>query len=435
MAQFVESQAGCSSADTDYGYSSVSPAEWEQALQAAEAMLGMSAGTAPQAPIPDPPAAPQLLLPVVDRVERQHDELHEYPEGLVDIPENDKKQTSRVVFTINNPGEYRPVFDASKMAYLVWQLERGENGTLHIQGYMRLKKRLRFRQIQPLLGGHAAVFVARGNEEQCRTYCTKEDTRVEPGEEHGDYDPLAGKQGHRSDLDDIAKMLIAGQKLKAIATAHPAAVARYASGIQLLQELLAPQPPIAREVEVLVLWGGGNLGKTHRVMMNEGLWNAGGIYCVIPGRGPFDMYQGEATLFFDEFDWRAWDIFLMNRIMDKWARIHMDARFHNKSVAWTRVIICANKSPETWYPYADLEVLQAFRRRLRDGCRHITSRDEDITELPPDPEFDKDGELVVPGVRRADFPPTHPPAAAAAGQPSASILVPDSQPPSPTQMQ
>jgi len=425
MADFVESQAGCSSADTDYGYSSVSPAEWEQALQAAEAMLALPASIPPRQPQADPPAAP--ALPVVERVDRAHPQPPEYPPGLVDIPENDGKQTTRVVFTINNPGEYRPRFDAATMAYLVWQLERGAEGTLHVQGYMRLKKRLRFRQIQPMLGGHAAVFIAKGNEEQCRTYCTKEDTRVEPGEEHGDYNPLAGAQGHRTDLDQIAKMITAGQTLKAIATAHPSAVARYANGIQLLLELLRPEPPVERDVEVMVLWGEGNLGKTHRVMMNQKLRNAGGIYSVRPGRGSFDLYQGEATIFFDEFDWRKWDIFEMNSILDKWP-LTVDCRFHNKCAAWTRVIICANKSPETWYPQADLEVLLAFKRRLRDGCLHITSREQEITETLPDPCYNDKGELVpaVVPAPNAVSPPAHPPD---------YVLVPDSQPPSPTQMQ
>lgn len=416
---FVESQAGSSSADTDYGYSSISPGEWEEALQTAEALLAMrgppQAAAAPAAPLPNP-----------ERVERDHPDLQPplYPEGLAEAPENERKQTSRIVFTINNPGDYRPIFDPEKMAYLVWQLERGAQGTLHIQGYMRLKKRLRFSQLQTLLGGHAAILIARGNEEQCRNYCTKEDTRVEPGEEHGDFNPNAGKQGHRSDLDAIAKLCIAGKTMKEIAVAHPADVARYSTGIQLLHELLAPEPETERPVQVVVFWGPSNVGKTHRVMMNPELRQAGGIYTVVPGRGPFDRYTGQSTIFFDEFDYSKWDIYDMNRLLDKWP-LTCDARFHNKSAAWTRVIICANSNPTSWYPYATLEVLEAFRRRLGDGCRHITSREQVPADLPPDPDF------------------SPPPAPAAAPQAAAAaplydpntVLVPDSQPPSPTQIQ
>jgi len=40
----------------------------------------------------------------------------------------------RWCFTINNPGDFRVAFVPAQMEFLVWQLERGEAGTVHIQG-------------------------------------------------------------------------------------------------------------------------------------------------------------------------------------------------------------------------------------------------------------------------------------------------------------
>ena len=42
----------------------------------------------------------------------------------------------------------------------------------------------------------------------------------------------------------------------------------------------------------------------------------------------------------------------------------LDARYHNKYAAWTRVVICANSSPPHWYPNEAPSLLDAFRRRL-----------------------------------------------------------------------
>jgi len=35
-------------------------------------------------------------------------------------------------FTVNNPERWRPEWDAAKMDYLIWAMERGESGTLHV---------------------------------------------------------------------------------------------------------------------------------------------------------------------------------------------------------------------------------------------------------------------------------------------------------------
>lgn len=333
----------------------------------------------------------------------QHPVLQQgVPVEIADLPDDVSRQATRFVFTINNPGDYRPVWDETKMAYLVWQTERAPStGTVHIQGYLRLKRKARFRTIQPLLGGHAAIYAARGNEQQCRDYCTKEDTRVSVGEEHGDFKPDAGKQGHRSDLDSVIADCKLGKSLAVIAADHPREMIKFHAGIQVLYDLIAPQPPIQRDVKVLVMWGDTRVGKTHRVMTDELLRGDGGLFCVIPGRGPFDMYRGEKTILFDEFDYEKWSIFDMNRYLDKW-QLTCDCRFHNKSAAWTRVIICANSSPMSWYPNASQPVVDAFRRRLGSGCRHVTSRLENIHELPPMPDF---GYLIQDGDLPAGDPP------------------------------
>jgi len=489
---FIESQAEASetlSASDSYG--SLDADEWDECMRQTEGLPAVRrTGEPPQeergaASTLGPDAADALLSPsdapaAAGRVDRGHpalgrlaraaaalpyaddgtsnnrpgraddavgqDPVHEYPEGLADLSENTAKQTTRVVFTINNPGVFRPAFDKGSMAYLVWQVERGEQGTEHIQGYCRFAKKLRLRTIQPLLGGHAHVLIARGTEQQCKDYCTKDDTRISAGEEHGTFDPKAGEKGRRSDLEAIAAKCAAGQTLKVIAAAHPGDMIRYASGIAVLHELLAPKPPVERTVTVTVLWGPSGTGKTHRVRTSGSALVTGGIYVVKPGRGPWDRYQGEQTILFDEFNWNKWEIFDMNQYLDKWD-CPLDCRFRDKSAAWTRVVICANSSPLTWYTNSEMEVQLAFRRRLGHGCRHVTTKYQDVALLPPCPDLSpEDGReclLLQPRARDPssstsgdDHAPIRPLAAAAAPAYLLSdILAPDSQPHSPTQRQ
>lgn len=469
MAYFIESQASCSDPDTyDEG---LDEAEWCEAFRAAEARLE-------QRRMDDAPASPRLPTPPLSqRVDREHPlaplaaaaaaaepigDAIDYPEGLADAVGPDA-QVTRVVFTINNPGEERPIFDDTKMAYMVYQLERGKNGTPHVQGYVRFKGRPRFAAVQAMLGGRAHVLRARGNEQQCRDYCTKEDTRIAAGEEHGLFDPEQGKKGRRSDLAAIAKKLIDGKSMKEIAMEHPADYFRYSNGLEKFAALVRPAPPRQREIRVTVYWGPPYTGKTHRVLMNEELHRSGGIFAAEPGPHPWDDYNGEKTILFDEFNWEMWDIYKMNKYLDKW-HCPLQCRYHNKYAEWTRVMICANSSPLTWWEQARMEVLLALRRRLGHGCIHVLSRDQDLSQAVPEPDFEPtDGRQIlqmhpVPRdqstafsnqrhVRPRDLSDA-PAATAASGAPASHaqtltargaipdfILCPDSQPPSPTQIQ
>lgn len=320
------------------------------------------------------------------------------PRAVAEAPYDLSKKCNRVVFTINNPAadvvagpigepvhmrlQGASLWAPEVMNYLVYQFEKGEQGTTHIQGYCRFKNRMRLRTMQQFFPrGH--IEPARGNEQQCKDYCTKEDTRYALGEEFGTFDPDQGKQGKRSDLAAIAADCAAGKPIREIAAAYPGDWIRYHAGIESLHDQLAPKPPLQRQVTVEVYWGETRTGKTHRVLNNPAFQP---LYMVKPGRGPWDRYRGETTIFFDEFDYTKWEIYEMNQYLDKWA-CGLSCRYRDQYAAWTRVLICANSSPLTWYPYASLEVSNAFRRRLGSGCRHIVDVRDNPALLPADPDF------------------------------------------------
>ena len=58
----------------------------------------------------------------------------------------------RWTWTLNNPGDFRPHWDPLTMHYMIYSLERGAEGTPHLQGYTRFSKRLRLNAAKGLLG-------------------------------------------------------------------------------------------------------------------------------------------------------------------------------------------------------------------------------------------------------------------------------------------
>lgn len=298
-----------------------------------------------------------------------------------------RSRSARWTFTVNNPCDWRPLWRPGPMAYLVWQLERGAEGqTPHIQGYVRFAARKDLRAAKNCINCvHAHMEVARGTEEQNREYCTKEETRLEAGEEHGEFQADQGKQGRRSDLEAIADKIKKGVTLKEIAKDHPSDYIRYHTGLAVYAEMVGPSPALARPLEILVLWGPSATGKTHRAMhlMPD-------AYVVVGcGRDPFGRYTGEKDLLLDEFQAEDWKLPVLLRILDKW-KMPLDCRYRDRYAEWTRVIICSNRDPETWCAnrllFTEAQQL-ALHRRVNGCCRRVSSRDSEISSLPNEPRW------------------------------------------------
>lgn len=269
--------------------------------------------------------------------------------------DGDQGQSKRWCFTWNNPGEERPVYDAATMDYCCWEKETGASGTPHWQGYIRFKARKRFAAVKRVLP-QAHIAIARGTEEQNRTYCSKDQTDFE---EHGEYTKDAGQQGKRSDLVEIGAKLVAGTSLKDIALQHPSDMIRYSSGILKYQQIVRPPPPPVRNVHTIVLWGESGVGKSHRCHVCYP-----DLYPVSTGRSPWDSYSGQNTILFDEFNPENWPLTELNRYLDKWP-LELNCRYANKMAEWELVLICSNLNPDLWYLWPGVASQKAaLQRRL-----------------------------------------------------------------------
>jgi len=238
---------------------------------------------------------------------------------------------------------------------MVYQRERGENGTAHIQGYIRFKKQHRFKAVKEWMGEELHIEQAKGTEGENRAYCTKSETRIEGPWEIGEFKET--KKGKRSDLEKIADMLNSNCSIKDVAMEIPGSFMRYHGGIVKYSELMTSDVEV-RDIKCYVLWGTTGTGKTHRARTTYPL-----AYGVINSRDPWGAYNDQTEVLFDEFDWHDWNLVDMNRYCDKWS-CRLDARYNNKIAKWNRVIICANTSPALWWPNAPIELRSAFFRRV-----------------------------------------------------------------------
>lgn len=108
--------------------------------------------------------------------------LHRINSFSVQIPTSEK--FSAWCFTLNNPTEDEFLQlrrEGDGVRFIVWQEEKGEQGTRHVQGYVELEERRRLGYLRRRLSDRAHFEPRRGTQEEAIAYCRKEDTRLEGG--------------------------------------------------------------------------------------------------------------------------------------------------------------------------------------------------------------------------------------------------------------
>ena len=243
------------------------------------------------------------------------------------------------VFTINNPSEGVPLFNGlpEGVAYVIWQLERGAQGTPHFQGYMRFSKRKTLSDIKRLLRYDTAhIEPARGSEQQCVDYCSKAETKVAGPWEFG----VRSKSGDRTDLAEAAKIIIDTGNLSQV---DPAILMKHAGNCVKIASLC--NPPRRDGLQVFLIVGKTGIGKSYSVRDlypdlympfygNSGLW--------------WDGYSGQDVVLFEEFRGQV-PLTKMLQLLDPYP-IRLEVKGGAMPARYTKVFITSNTPPEEWYP-------------------------------------------------------------------------------------
>lgn len=224
------------------------------------------------------------------------------------------QQARHWVFTLNNPDGELP--ECEDVRYVAWQAERGENGTLHWQGYVEMKKKMTLTAMKRWLPT-AHFEPRRGTREEAKEYAMKELTRVDGPWERGTFE---NDQGSRTDIKEAVQAFKAAEpnkRMKMLAENYPEMLIKYPNGFRALnaeltvlpedkefvprqwqQDLLTQLalPPDDRKI-IWVTNTVGNAGKTR--LARHLLLEHGAI--VLSGR-MVDMqyaYNGERIVIFD----------------------------------------------------------------------------------------------------------------------------------------
>ena len=244
-------------------------------------------------------------------------------------------------FTINNPSS-PDVFPAGKpeeVLYIVWQVEKGTEGTVHIQGYMQLAKRMTMTQIHtkwPIFTtGHLEG--AKGSPQQNKDYCTKAETREQGPWELG---TMQAGQGSRSDLAAAAKTIIETGNILDI---NPTVAIKYASGLLAL----AAQAPCPRrdDLKVITVIGPTGIGKSHAA------WECyPGLYTPYYGNSGlwWDGYNGQDVVMIEEFRGQV-PLQKMLQILDIYP-LRVEVKRGAVPARFKLIIVTSNTEPQDWYP-------------------------------------------------------------------------------------
>lgn len=274
----------------------------------------------------------------------------------------------RYVFTLNNPDVVTALFlpqswPDDKIKYCLYQLELGESGTRHLQGYLELLQPMReaaMRKWCPLAHWEVAI----GNRIQCLAYCSKELTRLENpwffdgvkwincGDEHPES--LRALMMPASSAIRSSRSSSLSSKLSSIKErlSNPNCVSteeiadeefelwvRYYRAFEKF--LVMKTPARNHAVEVHVVQGPTGTGKSRWAMESfpGAYWKQRSNW--------WDGYAGHDTVIIDEFyGWLPFDLLL--RICDRYPLLVETKGGQMQFVAKT-IVITTNALPSSWY--------------------------------------------------------------------------------------
>lgn len=277
--------------------------------------------------------------------------------------------------TINNPLNYGFSHDVLKSSLatfsgcVYWCMcdEIGAEKTPHTHLYVAFSNAVEFSTIhQRFYGAH--IEPAKGSHRENRDYIRKEgkwlnsekhETNLpDTFEESGEL-PVETKKESQS--AEIYKMIVNGADNAEIIQAYPTWMKNIKSLDQTRQTVLEKKYRSEfRKLTVNYLWGKTGVGKTRSVLERYGYEN---VYRVTNYSHPFDSYNGESVILFEEF--RS-DIPLkdMLKYLDGYP-LMLPCRYSDKVACFTTAYIVSNISLEAQYPNVQREEPESWKAFLR----------------------------------------------------------------------
>lgn len=260
-----------------------------------------------------------------------------------------RPEAKRWCFTLNNPTineiDLQHALEDLGADYIVFQLEEGEAGTPHYQGFVCFSSKKRLTSLANQIEGAPHWEIARGTVSQNRTYCTKEEGRIGEPTEWGTPPP---EKGARTDLWEIHSKLKAGTlSTKDYANEHFDLFVRYPKLVENYELSQIEPRRDGCEIHVTLLLGLAGAGKSFLAKRLAAELGLGPVYRHSLGKW-WDGYRGERVVIFDDFRGHSLSITDFKLVFDRYA-LRVQVKGASCDLAATHFFITSNVNPLDWW--------------------------------------------------------------------------------------
>ncbi len=263
-----------------------------------------------------------------------------------------RRQSKHWIFVINNPRRpfQNPPIDFESWRrsplFAIYQLEIGENGTPHFQGYVSFKIKIRGDTLSNYFGCKPNLRVRNGKHSEAKAYSEKEDTRQEGPWIYGDDTDIPEGAGARTDVLRVKRKIDEGATIKEIATddelhgvwiRHHRAIAVY----KRLKSVKRRWP-----MEIITLIGETGTGKSR--WANDTFPD---IYAVATPKGSgtyFDDYDDHKQVLFEEMDGSYFSYKGLLKFTDRYP-ISVPVHHGCVNLNADTIVFTSNDHPDEWY--------------------------------------------------------------------------------------
>ena len=292
---------------------------------------------------------------------------------------NKEIQVKYYFLTINNPKKHGMshqeikdilIMNFKTFVYVAMMDEIGENGTYHTHVLVCFNSRVRISMIKKYFPS-AHIDVVKGSISDVINYIKKEgkwtnnkkaETTVEGTFEEQGTRPA--DNGRRDDMSELYQMVLSGMTNAEIIDTNQDYILQIDKLDKLRTTILTEKfkDTVRLDLEVIYISGPTGVGKTRGVYENNGYSN---VYRVTDYRNPFDGYNCQPIICFDEFR-DSIPLKLMLLYCDIYP-IELPSRYTKKFACFNKVYIISNWNLEDQFKSIqdnDKESWKAFIRRI-----------------------------------------------------------------------